>query len=187
MEQKYDMPIILDSVTTETDYEGDMMSTRLIIWNLEFTLKGYIFPSIKNSEIIRMANTNIYVDATSDTLQQIIIYTANGHGTFAENETVRSANTNLIGVVVKHDVDTSTGVIDTNYLTIRNFNAKVKGGEILTGDTSGTSRMVTAMDRVYQVPFKALSVSTVPNPYDAEPDDEFGFSDTIEQWPNTIT
>ena len=187
MEQKYDMPIILDSVTTETDYEGDMMSTRLIIWNLEFTLKGYIFPSIKNSEIIRMANTNIYVDATSDTLQQIIIYTANGHGTFAENETVRSANTNLIGVVVKHDIDTSTGVIDTNYLTIRNFNAKVKGGEILTGDTSGTSRMVTAMDRVYQVPFKALSVSTVPNPYDAEPDDEFGFSDTIEQWPNTIT
>lgn len=102
MEQKYDMPIILDSVTTETDYEGDMMSTRLIIWNLEFILKGYIFPSIKNSEIIRMANTNIYVDATSDTLQQIIIYTANGHGTFAENETVRSANTNLIGVVVRH-------------------------------------------------------------------------------------
>ena len=90
-------------------------------------------------------------------------------------------------MVVKHDIDTSTGVIDTNYLTIRNFNAKVKGGEILTGDTSGTSRMVTAMDRVYQVPFKALSVSTVPNPYDAEPDDEFGFSDTIEQWPNTIT
>ena len=44
MAQKYDMPVILNSVNTTTDYEGDMMSTRLIIWDLEFTVKGYIWP-----------------------------------------------------------------------------------------------------------------------------------------------
>lgn len=62
MEQKYDIPIILNSVSSEVDYEGDMMNTRLIIWNLEFTVKGYIFPQIKtsNSGIIRSANTNLY-------------------------------------------------------------------------------------------------------------------------------
>lgn len=46
--QKYDMPIILNSVTNSTDYEGDMMTTRLILWDLQFTAKGYIWPPVKN-------------------------------------------------------------------------------------------------------------------------------------------
>lgn len=60
MQPKYDMPIMLNSVSNETDYEGDMMTTRLIIWNLEFTAKGYIYPAIKSGNIIREANTNLY-------------------------------------------------------------------------------------------------------------------------------
>jgi hypothetical protein len=46
--QKYDMPIILNSVTNNTDYEGDMMTTRLITWDLQFTAKGYIWPAVKS-------------------------------------------------------------------------------------------------------------------------------------------
>jgi hypothetical protein len=45
--QKYDMPVILNSVTNNTDYEGDMMTTRLITWDLQFTAKGYIWPPVK--------------------------------------------------------------------------------------------------------------------------------------------
>jgi hypothetical protein len=45
--QKYDMPVILNSVTNNTDYEGDMMTTRLITWDLQFTAKGYIWPAVK--------------------------------------------------------------------------------------------------------------------------------------------
>ena len=60
MAQKYDMPVILNSVTNQTEYEGDMMTTRLIIWNLEFTAKGYIWPAVLTSPLITQANTNIY-------------------------------------------------------------------------------------------------------------------------------
>lgn len=45
--QKYDMPVILNSVTNNTDYEGDMVTTRLILWDLTFTAKGYIWPPVK--------------------------------------------------------------------------------------------------------------------------------------------
>jgi hypothetical protein len=45
--QKYDMPVILNSVTNNTDYEGDMLTTRLITWDLQFTAKGYIWPPVK--------------------------------------------------------------------------------------------------------------------------------------------
>jgi len=61
MSQKYDLPIILNSVNTTTDYEGDMMSTRLITWDLEFTAKGYIWPLVESSSYIRQSNTNLYI------------------------------------------------------------------------------------------------------------------------------
>lgn len=60
MAQKYDMPVVLNSVTNQTEYEGDFMTTRLIIWNLEFTAKGYIWPAVITSPLITQANTNIY-------------------------------------------------------------------------------------------------------------------------------
>jgi hypothetical protein len=48
--QKYDMPIMLNSVTNNTDYEGDMLTTRLITWDLNFTAKGYIWPIVKTGQ-----------------------------------------------------------------------------------------------------------------------------------------
>ena len=46
MSQTYDMPIILNSISNMTEYEGDFDSQRLIIWTLDFTLKGYILSLI---------------------------------------------------------------------------------------------------------------------------------------------
>jgi hypothetical protein len=63
MDHKYDIPIILNSVETTTDYEGATAEgTRLIVWDLSFTAKGYIWPPTKNgsNNIIRKANTNIH-------------------------------------------------------------------------------------------------------------------------------
>jgi hypothetical protein len=61
LDATYDLPIILNSVSNEVDYEGDMMTTRLIIWNLEFTAKGYIWPPVKSGgKLITSANTNIF-------------------------------------------------------------------------------------------------------------------------------
>mgnify|MGYP003347828652 CR=1 FL=1 len=48
MDQKYDLPIILNSVNTTTDYEGGLQdgTTRLITWDLEFTVKGHLWPAV---------------------------------------------------------------------------------------------------------------------------------------------
>lgn len=98
MNYKYDIPIILNSVDCTVEYEGDMITTRLIIWDLTFTVKGYIWPPVKTGGLIRSANTNIY-----------------------------QMNTNT----------------------------------------------------------KLINIQTYPDPRDAEPDDEFGFSEIITDWPNT--
>jgi len=61
MDQKYDLPIILNSVNTTTEYEGDFLSTRYITWDLDFTAKGYIWPSLSTGKYIRQANTNLII------------------------------------------------------------------------------------------------------------------------------
>ena len=69
MDQKYDLPIILNSVQSNVDYEGDMMSTRLITWDLTFTAKGFIWPLIKsNTSLIREANNNVHIVQEIDDL-----------------------------------------------------------------------------------------------------------------------
>ena len=79
MDQKYDLPIILNSVNTTTEYEGDFSSTRYITWDLDFTAKGYIWPSLNTGKYIRQANTNIvlsddptnYIQSTNTVIAEI--------------------------------------------------------------------------------------------------------------------
>jgi len=52
-DEKMDIPIILNSVTSEDDYEGSLDSRRVLIWTLTFTAKTNIFPQVKKSGLIR--------------------------------------------------------------------------------------------------------------------------------------
>lgn len=66
MGRKYDMPIILNSVSPSVDYEGDMMTTRMVMWNLSFTVKAYIFPPVKDAKLITTANTNTMITTNTE-------------------------------------------------------------------------------------------------------------------------
>ncbi len=116
--QKYDMPIILNSITNNTDYEGDMLTTRLILWDLQFTAKGYIWPPVKGDR-------------------------------------------GLIGqysAVGGPDGDGGYGGIYINMYENPEMDANSK----------------------------VATVYTQADPVDAAPDDEYGFSETIIEYPDTL-
>lgn len=65
MDVKLDIPVIINSVTSEDTYEGEVSERRFIIWTLNFTMKGYIFGPVKKSaSIIKTSRTNFYADTT---------------------------------------------------------------------------------------------------------------------------
>jgi len=76
VDAKLDIPIALNTVTYQDTYEGDFISKRAIIWTLNFTIKGYLFGPTKTSSVIKMANTNIFVDVTPGTNDILISNTA---------------------------------------------------------------------------------------------------------------
>ncbi|NDD84707.1 hypothetical protein EBZ38_10630 [bacterium] len=67
-----DIPVVLNSVTSEDTYDGGFENRRALTWTLEFTLKGYIFGPVKSSEIIKLANTNFYDTTIYDNINDAI-------------------------------------------------------------------------------------------------------------------
>ena len=59
---KHDLPIILNSITYDDQYEGDTADQRMIIWTYTFTLKLYYYGPVENQNIIRTAITSVFND-----------------------------------------------------------------------------------------------------------------------------
>jgi len=177
MEPKYDMPIILNSVSNEVDYEGDMMSTRLIIWNLEFTAKGHIWPPIKTGKVITVANTNVFFEPSEDT-QKVYVDFANGVGRFSDSESIRVENKELFGKV-SYFSNTNNGILIVNSLN----GHLLEAGDVVRGDFTGATYTISRAD---VIPLQSTKITTRPNPIDATPDDEFGFSETFTYYTNPI-
>ena len=191
MDQKYDLPIILNSVSTSIDYEGDMLSTRLIIWDLEFTVKGYIWPAVKQpngligayssvSGRYGQANTNIYIDTSNRDAQQVTVDYANGNNYFLTGETIRvdRANDNEITGKVIYFSNSNNGILIVGDLT-----QLLKANDIVIGDYTNATYNVSS---VTISPVKAVAIVTKSDPETSNVDDEFGFAETITEWPNTL-
>jgi hypothetical protein len=177
MDQKYNVPIILDSVASTVEYEGGLIdgTTRLILWDLTFTAKGYIWPPVKSSKYIKTANTNSFIDLTSKEIQKVYVDYANGTSYFTSNETVRVEDRNVFGELLYFS-NTSSGTVVVGYL-----NTLLEVGDKLVGDRSNASYTITSLDTT---PLKSMLIVTTPKPINADPDDEFGFSETITNFPN---
>ena len=176
MDPKYDMPIILNSVSNEVDYEGDMMATRMIIWNLEFTAKGHIWPPIKTVKVITTANTNLYIQPNSLLEQQVYVDFANGVGRFSDSETIRVTDKDVYGTVAYFS-NANNGI-----LVVESLNDYLAVGDIVRGDFTGATFTIKTADKT---PLILSTINTRPKPLTAEPDDEFGFSETITDGPAT--
>jgi hypothetical protein len=175
MDQKYDLPVILNSVTSTVDYEGDLLTTRLIMWDLSFTVKGYIWPPIKSGEVIRQANTNIYYEPQSLSGQVVYVDFANGTGQYLTTETIRVDDRQLRGTVVYFS-NSNTGT-----LIVSDLNRLLAVGDKVVGDISNASFTISTLEAT---PLQQTKIVTTPDPSNANPDDEFGFAETITNWPN---
>ncbi len=178
MTQKYDLPIILNSVNPEIDYEGDLMTTRLIIWNLEFTAKSYIYPAVKDGKMIRQANTNLYLEAsTPNETKKVFVDYANGTGTFSDTETIRVTNRDVFGKVVYFS-NSNNGI-----LVVENLNRPLEVGDVVVGDFSNATYTI---ETISDEPIKTVIVITAPDPLNTLPNNAFGFSETITEYPDTL-
>lgn len=62
-----DIPIILNSVSTEELYEGDFIERQTVLYTLNFTLKGWYFGPEKIRKVIKFIDSQIATTTTANT------------------------------------------------------------------------------------------------------------------------
>lgn len=80
---KHDLPIILNSVSFQDDYEGNLEQQRMIIWTYTFTMKLYYYGPVETQSVIRNSIVNVFNNAELD--QLTAKYTASTDPTNALN------------------------------------------------------------------------------------------------------
>ena len=76
--EKRDIPLILDNISFQDDYEGDFSTRRALIYTLNFTAKTYLFGPIAEttSGLIKKVQTDLYADTNTKTAKREMRYTA---------------------------------------------------------------------------------------------------------------
>jgi len=97
---KMDIPLVLNSVTSEDSYEGDFATRRSIIWTLSFLMKGYLYPSITdNAKVITSSVVDTHLMSAATAADPVYIV--------AEDSTPYAQNYMILD---KHEIDDATRI-----------------------------------------------------------------------------
>ena len=75
--EKRDIPVILDNISFQDDYEGDFATRRALIYTLNFTAKTYLFgPIAKTTDgLIKKVQTDLYTNTNTQSAKREMRYT----------------------------------------------------------------------------------------------------------------
>jgi len=146
---KMDVPLVLNSVTSEDSYEGDFATRRSIIWTLSFLMKGFLYPSVTdNAKIITSSVVDTHIMSAATAADPIYIV--------AEDSTPYARNYMILN---KHEIDDATRI------------------RILSEASEDASSAGQTVSRT----------TVEPTATGALTDEDFGFSETFEFFPQGKT
>ena len=70
-----DVPIVLQNIDYEDDYEGDFATRRAIIYTLQFTAKTYLYGPVSDAKVIKKVITDSYTSVNTTTAPREKRYT----------------------------------------------------------------------------------------------------------------
>ena len=184
--EKRDVPIVLESVTMQDDYEGDFSTRRVLYYTLRFTAKTYLFgPTKSASKDIIKRSTVSYLSGTDTTnTRREVTYstTARALKSYVDN-VVTTLAADVTATAKTIQVADATGILADKYIFIgdEELYVRSKTGNKLTVDrgrdnTSATKHVAGA--EVKGIDYTTTTTSTGTIGVDSaliEDGDNFGF------------
>ena len=174
-----DIPVILDSVTNNVEYEGNYDSVRYVYWTLSYTMKLHFYGPVTTPKIIRTVYANIYNDQNLNPsfITQMLI--ANANGTFKVEDTVFQGDS--------YNTATAQGIVlsfreDTGLLTIGATQGSFTVNNTIHAVSTNANGQIASF---YTPPHKMVEIKVEPNPIDAQIGDDYGYTTTITESPET--
>jgi hypothetical protein len=178
IKEKRDVPVVLENITMQDDYDGDFKERRVLLYTLRFTAKTYMYGPVSSAtrDIIKVAKVS-YISGDSRSTTRDISYTV----------TPRAIKdyTGEVATTITDDITITTKVIeveDASGLTAKTY-IDLNGEELFIKSISGNKITVnrgqdntTIESHVKGSPIKVIN--DADDALIAEGDD-FGFSGTI--------
>ena len=178
IKEKRDVPVVLENITMQDDYDGDFKERRVLLYTLRFTAKTYMYGPVSSAtrDIIKVAKVS-YISGDSRSTTRDISYTV----------TPRAIKdyTGEVATTITDDITITTKVIeveDASGLTAKTY-IDLNGEELFIKSISGNKITVnrgqdntTVVSHVKGSPIKVIN--DADDALIAEGDD-FGFSGTI--------
>jgi len=187
IKEKRDVPIILENITMQDDYEGNFDSRRVLYYTLRFTAKTYLFGPVSSAttDIIKKSSVS-YISGDSRSTTRDITYSVEPRALKDYNDSIV---TQLSEDLITEDgkrVPTVFAVDDATNIEVSGLNnvyIDIDGEEMRVKSKTGNKVTVdrgqdgtTIADHLKGAAIK--SINTLDNAM-VEEGDDFGFSGTI--------
>lgn len=175
---KIDVPIVLENVSYDVSNDtGEEETLRTLVWTLTFSAKAMLYGPITENKLIRNVQANTYNNTWNDTGERKVALTS-GTGNYKVGELVFEGRTasaaNSAGYVKSWDPV-------ANNLIINDVSGLLTVGSILRGAVTNTAYTISSFDvNDHQM----TNLTIVPSPLSANIDTAFGFTETLEEYPN---
>ena len=176
IQEKRDIPVVLESITMQDDYEGDFSTRRVLLYTLRFTAKTYLFGPVSSAtkDIIKKATIGYIAGDTTNSPIREIIYSA-------EPRAIKNYTGNVLTTLTKDistediliQVNDSSSIISNTYLDIEGEEVFVKlvSGNTLTVERGRDGTTITS----HLIGAEVKSITSSDNLL-VEDGDDFGFS-----------
>jgi hypothetical protein len=171
-----EVPVVLNSCTSDITYEGNReKDPRMIIWTLNFTVKGYIFGKSSTAGLITNSITSIYNQISDGDVVEFSIDAASGTGTYQLGEMVYQ------GYTQQTSTATARVVLWVNdKLHLDNINGDFVSTQPIYGVNTKANYKFTSYNIT---PKKFVNIDTKPNPLTANATSSYTANTVITEYP----
>ena len=175
--EKKDVPVVLENITMDDQYEGDFTSRRVLLYTLRFTAKTYLFGPVTSAskDIIKTATVRYLAGGSQSTQRDV---------TFSVKPRALKDYTDDVVTTVSEDIDASQetiNVADGTKITVNKF-IDVEGEEMkvtkITGNKLNVKRgqdSTIAKAHVRGTGVKGIDYTAREDSNIIELGDDFGF------------
>lgn len=179
--EKRDIPIVLENITMQDDYEGDFTSRRSLIYTLRFTAKTYLFGPVSSTsvskDLVKKVTLGYVSGDTTKLPTRELTYSV-------EPRAIKSYTNNVVTNLAQDigqdttliQVNDASAIAENSYITIDNEEMYVdeKSGNKLTVQrgSDGTTKQS-------HVSGAAVNLITSADNALIEIGDDFGFTDSL--------
>ena len=185
--EKRDVPIVLDNISFQDDYEGDFATRRALIYTLNFTAKTYLFGPVSDSSegLIKKVQVDYHASVNTEIARRELRFTATPQARQDyDDDNTTVLRTNISKTKTRFDVTSTLALAVGMRIIIDKEIMKIK--EIVDSNTIIVNRGYQSVAATH-IENTSIDVLTSADDALVEPDDDFGFNGIIEDFTDSRT